>query len=41
MKIIRFQIDAWIYDTVKSYMMGLVLYLVVEVPFAKLVKPWI
>jgi len=41
MKCIRFQIDAWIYDTVKSYMMALVLYLVVEVPFAKLIKPWI
>ncbi|XP_026815122.1 nose resistant to fluoxetine protein 6-like [Rhopalosiphum maidis] len=34
-------IDAWIYDTVKSYLMGLALHLVVEVPFAKLIKPWI
>ncbi|CAI6366861.1 unnamed protein product [Macrosiphum euphorbiae] len=34
-------IDAWIYDTFKCYVMGLALYLVVEAPFAKLVKPWI
>jgi len=41
MKLICFQIDAWIYDTFKSYVMGLALYLVIEAPFTKLVKPWI
>ncbi|XP_022177141.1 uncharacterized protein LOC111038381 isoform X2 [Myzus persicae] len=34
-------VDAWIYDTFKSYVMGLALYLVIEAPFAKLVKPWV
>lgn len=33
-----FQVDAWIYDTFKSYLMGLMLYLIVEAPFGNLIK---
>lgn len=36
-----FQFDAFIYDTIKSYTMGLVLYLFVEAPFGNLLKPTI
>ncbi|VVC42242.1 Nose resistant-to-fluoxetine protein, N-terminal,Acyltransferase 3 [Cinara cedri] len=31
-------LDAWIYDTFKTYLMGLALYLVVEAPFGKLTR---
>lgn len=33
-----FQLDAWIYDTFKTYLMGLALYLVVEAPFGHLTR---
>jgi len=35
---IYFQMDAWIYDTFKTYLMGLALYLIVEAPFGNLIK---
>jgi len=33
-----FQLDAWIYDTFKTYLMGLALYLVVEAPFGNFTR---
>ncbi|XP_025193573.1 nose resistant to fluoxetine protein 6-like [Melanaphis sacchari] len=35
---IKSAIDVWIYDTFKSYLMGLALYLIVEAPFGNLIK---
>jgi len=36
MLITFFQLDAWLYDALKSYLMGIILFMVIEAPIGSL-----